>query len=307
MAETSYKDLLVYFNGDFVPWAEATIHIYSPAVKYGAGVFEGIRGYWSDADERMHLFRVADHLRRLEYSQKMMRFDRIFTADEFAAPLDELIRRNRFRESVHIRPTVYVDGTGESAAKGPVDSFIVAIPRGTPEHVHSGCRVQVSSWQRSSDLAMPSRVKANANYNNSRFAAIQAKVDDYDTALMLNARGQVSEGPGMCIFIVRGGMPTTPSITSNILESITRATLIDLLRDDLELACVEREIDRSELYDAEEAFFCGTLWEITPIIEFDGIPVGDGTIGPVTKKLQRAYFDLVMGIAPDPHGWRTTL
>ena len=154
---------------------------------------------------------------------------------------------------------------------------------------------------------MPSRVKANANYNNSRFAAIQARVDGYDTALMLNARGQVSEGPGMCIFIVRDGMPTTPSVTSNILESITRATLIDLLRDELDLACVEREIDRSELYDAEEAFFCGTLWEITPITDFDEILVGDGTIGPVTKKLPHAYFDLVKGIAPDPHGWRTTL
>lgn len=307
MAESSYKDLLVYFNDDFVPWAEATLHVYSPAVKYGAGVFEGIRGYWSDADECMHLFRVADHLRRLEYSQKMMRFDRLFTADEIAAPLIELIRRNEFRESVHIRPTVYVDGAGESAAQGPVDVFIVAIPRGTPEHVHTGCRVQVSSWQRSSDLAMPSRVKANANYNNARFAAIQANVDGYDTALMLNARGQVAEGPGMCIFIVRGGVPTTPSVTSNILESITRATLIDLLRDQLGLTSVEREIDRSELYDAEEAFFCGTLWEITPITEFDGIPVGDGKIGPVTKKLQRAYFDLVTGIAPDPHGWRTTL
>ncbi len=307
MADSEYKDLLVYFNGDFVPWADATIHVYSPAVKYGAGVFEGIRGYWSDADKQMYVFRVADHLQRLEYSQKMMRFERIITAAEITGPLQELIRRNSFRESIHIRPTVYVDGTGESAAQGPIETFIVAIPRGTPEHVHTGCRVQVSSWQRSSDLAMPSRVKANANYNNARFAAIQAKVDGYDTALMLNARGQVSEGPGMCIFIVRGGVPSTPSVTSNILESITRATLIDLLQDKLGLASVEREIDRSELYDAEEAFFCGTLWEITPITEFDGIPVGDGTIGPVTKKLQRAYFDLVMGVVPDPHGWRTTV
>lgn len=307
MDKSGYEDLLVYFNGEFVPWSEATIHVYAPAVKYGAGVFEGIRGYWSEADEQMHLFRVADHLRRLEYSQKMMRFDRIITADEITGPLQELIRRNKFRKSVHIRPTVYVDGTGESAAQGPVAMFIVAIARDTPEYVHTGCRVQVSSWQRSSDLAMPSRVKANANYNNARFASIQARVDGYDTALMLNARGQVSEGPGMCIFMVRGGVPTTPTVTSSILESITRATLIDLLGEQLGLKSVEREIDRSELYDAEEAFFCGTLWEITPIVEIDGIPVGDGKIGPVTNKLQSAYFDLVYGVAPDPHGWRTTL
>ncbi len=307
MAETNYKDLLVYFNGDFVPWAEATVHVYSPAVKYGAGVFEGIRGYWSDADEHMYLFRVADHLRRLEFSQKVMRFDRIVTADELAAPMQELIRRNGFRESVHIRPTVYVDGIGESGAQGPIAAFIVAIPRGTPEFVHTGCRVQVSSWQRLSDLAMPCRVKANANYNNSRFASIQAKFDGYDTALLLNVRGQVSEGPGMCFFMMCDGVPVTPTVTSNILESITRATLIDLLRDQFGLSCVEREIDRSELYYAEEAFFCGTAWEITPITQIDGMPVGDGTVGPVTKKLQRAYFDLVMGIAPDPHGWLTTL
>ena len=307
MAETSNKDLLVYFNGDFVPWAEATIHVYSPAVKYGAGVFEGIRGYWSDADQQMHLFRVADHMRRLEYSQKMMRFERIVTADELVPPMLELVRRNGFREPIHIRPTVYVDGTGESAAQGPIASFIVAIPRGSPKFIHSGCRIQVSSWQRLSDLAMPSRVKANANYNNARFASIQAKVDGYDTALMLNARGQVSEGPGMCFFMLRGGVPTTPSVTSNILESITRATLIDLLRDQLKLESVEREIDRSELYDASEAFFCGTAWEITPVTEIDGIAVGDGKVGPVTKTLQQAYFDLVMGTAPDPHGWLTTL
>ena len=154
---------------------------------------------------------------------------------------------------------------------------------------------------------MPCRVKANANYNNSRFASIQAKFDGYDTALLLNVRGQVSEGPGMCFFMMRDGVPVTPTVTSNILESITRATLIDLLRDQFGLSCVEREIDRSELYYAEEAFFCGTAWEITPITQIDGMPVGDGTVGPVTKKLQRAYFDLVMGVAPDPHGWLTTL
>jgi len=302
-----YGDLSVYLNGEFVPWAEARVHVFSPAMKYGAGVFEGIRGYWTEADGQMQIFRLRDHLLRLEFSQKVMRFERIFSADEVAEPLIELIRRNDFSENVHIRPTVYVDGDGESGAQGPIGISITAVRRGSKAMVKNGCRVQVSSWQRLSDLAMPTRVKANANYNNSRMAAMQAKTDGYDTALMLNAAGHVSEGPGMCFFMVRGGKPVTPSITSNILESITRATVIDLLHEVFDLPTHERDVDRSELYDADEAFFCGTGFEVTPILEIDGMAVGDGKIGPLTKKLQDAYFDLVTGKAADDRGWLTAV
>ncbi len=302
-----YDDLITYFEGDYVPWNEARVHVFSPAVKYGAGVFEGIRGYWSEARGEMVLFRVAEHLKRLEYSQRVMRYERIFSAAEVAEPIMEVMRRNAFGEHVHVRPTVYVDGDGESGSPGPIGLTVTAVRRARKALGETGARVQVSSWQRLSDMAMPVRVKAHANYNNSRMASMQAKNDGYDTTLMLNTAGHVSEGPGMCFVMIRDGVPVTPSITSSILESITRDTVIQLLRDEMGLETVERDIDRSELYACEEAFFCGTAWEVTPITEIDGIAVGDGEIGAETKRLEKLYFDIVTGAAEDTRGWLTAV
>ncbi len=152
---------------------------------------------------------------------------------------------------------------------------------------------------------MPGRAKAVGNYNNSRLAGIQAKIDGYDTALLLNRAGKISEGPSMCFFIVRAGVPITSSITSDILESITRDTVIMLLKDEFGLETKEREIDRSELFLAEEAFFCGTGWEVTPVINIDGAPIGNGTAGPIVKQLQASYFETVTGVTKDRHRWLT--
>jgi branched-chain amino acid aminotransferase len=297
------ENLTVYFNGEWVPWADAKVHIFTPAVKYGAGVFEGICAY--KTPDGMSVFRLKEHLARLEYSQRVMRFERIYTAADLTEPVLEVVRRNGFSETVHIRPTVYVDGIGEAGAPGPIGVAVTAVERKRAANTETGCRVQVSSWQRISDLSMPTRVKAHANYNNSRFATTQARQDGYDTALLMNAKGQVAEGPAMCFFMVRDGKVVTPSITSSILESITRDTVLTLCREELGLETVERDIDRSELYAAEEAFFCGTAWEVTPIAEIDGLPVGAGKPGPVVRSLQTAYFDLVEGRVPDKRGWRT--
>jgi len=297
------ENLTVYFNGEWVPWSDAKVHIYAPAVKYGAGVFEGICAY--KTPDGMSVFRLKEHLARLEYSQRVMRFERIFTADDLTEPVLEVVRRNGFTETVHIRPTVYVDGIGEAGAPGPIGVAVTAVERKRTANTETGCRVQVSSWQRISDLSMPTRVKAHANYNNSRFATTQARQDGYDTALMMNAKGQVAEGPAMCFFMVRDGKVVTPTVTSSILESITRDTVLTLCREELGLETVERDIDRSELYAAEEAFFCGTAWEVTPIREIDGLAVGAGEPGPVVRNLQTAYFDLVEGRVADKRGWRT--
>ena len=223
----------VFFDGAIVPWADARVHVFSPAVKYGAGVFEGIRGYWNDDHQQMYVFRLAEHMQRLHYSQLMMRFDRIIDVDHVAEQILELVRANHHRETLHIRPNVFVAGYGESGARTPVSLAITAVPRPLPQRVESGCSVQVSAWQRVPDRAMPMRVKANANYNNARFAAVQAQLDGYETALFLNDRGKVSEGPGMCFFMIRDGVPVTPSITSDILESITRDTVLTLSRERL--------------------------------------------------------------------------
>ena len=295
----------IYLNGKIVPWEEATVHVFSPAAKYGAGVFEGIRGYWNETKEEMYVFRLKEHMDRLRYSQKVMRYRETADTDEIAEGMLKLLRANEFHETVHIRPVVYVDGYGNFSARGPIGVNITAVPRPLPERVKSGCSVQVSSWVRIPDGVMPARVKANANYNNSRFAEMQAVEDGYDTALLLNHHGYVAEGPGMCFFMVRDGRPVTPSITSDILESITRATVLQLLREYLGLEPVERDVGRSELYAAEEAFFCGTGWEITPITNIDGIPVGDGAVGPIVKRLQERYFAVVHGEVDDHAEWRT--
>ena len=301
MAKAKY----VFFDGAIVPWDDARMHIFSPAVKYGAGVFEGIRGYWNDEQQQMFVFRLAEHLDRLRYSQMMMRFKDPIDGEQVALHTLELLRANEFRETVHIRPTVMVDGDGESSARGPLMLAISAVARPLPKRVSTGCSAQVSSWQRVSDRAMPMRVKAHANYNNARFAAIQASEDGYDTAIFLNDRGKVSEGPGMCLFIVRDGVPITPSITSDILESITRDTVLELFRARLGLKPVEREVDRSELLAAEEAFFCGTGWEITPLTSVDRMAVGTGEVGPITKAIQQIYFDTVHGRVDEYQSWRT--
>lgn len=301
---SEYSDLTVYLDGEFIPWDQANIHIFSPAVKYGAAVFEGIRGYWNADTGVMHLFRLDEHMRRMELSQRIMRFGSIVPAGEMAEKTIELMRRNAFRSSVHIRPTAYVGGSGESYATDPIGAFITAIPRGTPKSVETGVRAQISSWQRIADNVMPARAKANANYNNSRYAGLQAKKDGYDAAILLNSRGKVSEGQGMCLFIVRNGVAVTPSATSDILESITRDTVITLLGD-MGIPVEQRDLDRSEFFDASEAFFCGTGAEITPIIDVDGDSIGSGARGDVTGALQKTYFDIAHGRVPDRAEWRT--
>ena len=296
--------LIVYFNGEFVPWNEARVHVFSPFAKYGAAVFEGVRGYWSENRGRMLLFRLREHMERLELSQRIMRFGEIVPADDMCAATLDLVRRNGFRTSVHIRPTVYVDGEGGSSARGPIGTCITAVPRGTPKRVEEGCTAQVSSWERISDRSMPARAKANANYNNVRFAGIQAGIDGYDAAILLNSRGKVAEAQGMCLFLIRDGVAVTPSVTSDILESITRDTVLTLLRD-MGIAARERDVDRSEFFAASEAFFCGTGWEITPLNAVDGAPIGTGRPGEVTRRVQKAYFELVSGVSGDRPEWLT--
>jgi branched-chain amino acid aminotransferase len=296
---------LVYFDGRLVPWEDARVHVFTPLAKYGAGVFEGIRGYWNADARQLFVFRMREHLERLTYSQVMMRMQPLVPAPTVQAAMMALLQANAFTETVHIRAMVYVDGEGESSAAGPTALTITALARPMPPRVRAGVRAQVSSWRRIADQAMPMRAKANANYNNGRLAGMQAQVDGYDAAIILNDRGKVSEGPGMCLFIVRGGVPITPDLTSDILESITRETVLTLLGEDMGLAPVQRQVDRSELIAAEEAFFCGTGWEITPITSVDGIPIGSGEPGPITRALQTLYFDVVHGRDPTRARWCT--
>lgn len=292
-----------FMNDRVVPWEEATVHVASVGFKFGTAVFEGIRGYWNAGREQMYLFRMPEHLQRLVYSQTFMRFEPRVDPGLVEQGVVALLRANEFREDVHIMATAYVSGPGGPGTCTPTGLAITAGPRRDIPWTERGCRVQVSSWQRVPDRAMPMRVKCNANYQNGRLAALQANADGYDTALLLNGSGKVAEGPGMCFFMFRDGRAVTPTTTSDILESITRETVIELLTE-AGVEVVERDIDRSELVAADEAFFCGTAWEVTPIVTIDGLPVGAGVVGEQVRTLQQTYFARVRGEVEAGSQWR---
>ena len=301
MAKAKY----VFLNDRVVPWEEGRVHVSSAGFKFGAAVFEGIRGYWNEQARQMYLFRLHDHMQRLVHSQKFMRFDRIVESEYVVESTIELVRANEYRETVHIMPTVFIEGYGGPAVCGPVNLSITAYPGIGPGFLESGCSVQVSSWQRVADNAMPVRIKCNANYQNGRIATVQARADGYDAVLMLNGRGKVSEGSGQCFFMLRNGRIVTPSASNDILESITRETVIELLPECTGLEVEQRDVDRSELVSADEAFFCGTAWEVTPITSIDRLPVGTGEVGPTVRALQDAYFRIAKGETDDRTQWRT--
>ena len=296
----------VFLNDQIVPWDEARVHVSTVAFKFGTAVFEGVRGYWNDAEQRMYVFQLHEHMQRLIYSQRAMRFDGLIDTAWIGEKTLELLRANDFREGVHIMTTVFVNGYGDPLTRGPLGLAITAGPRKNSNKLEVGVTAQVSSWMRSPDNAMPMRIKCNANYQNGRMAGLQAQTDGYDTAILLNSRGKVAEGPAMCFFMVRDGRLVTPSVNSDILESITRRTVLQLAAE-LGLPTVEREVDRSELYAAEEAFFCGTAWEVTPITSIDRMPLGEGKPGPHTRRLQETLLGIADGTNADHAEWRTPL
>ena len=287
-----------------VPWDDARIHISSLAFKYGAGVFEGIRAYWNDDTERMILWQMDEHLDRLAEGQRFMRFEEPIPQAEIAAAIEELIKANGFRDNVHITATVFLSGPGQPFLCAPVSLAVTAMARG--DYRTEGVSVQVSSWRRVSDAAQPQRIKSNGNYLNGRLASVQARRDGYDTALMLGQDGKVSEGPAMCFFMVRNGVAITPDRQSDILESITRDTMITLLKE-AGVPVEERKIDRSELAMASEAFFCGTAWEIAPIRMIDGLDMPAGSPGPVTEALKTRFEALTTGRDNRHPEWRRML
>lgn len=301
MAKAKY----VFLNDEIVPWDEAKVHVATVAFKFGTAVFEGLRAYWNGTEEQLYLLLLDAHMRRLDFSQRFMRFENPIDSHYVGEKILDLLRASEPREGVHILATVFVDAFGPPATSGPVGLAITAAPRTDPKMRERGCSAQVSSWQRVPDIAMPMRVKCNANYQNGRLASLQAKADGYDTAILMNSRGKISEGPSMCFFMIRDGKAVTPTTTSDILESITRKAVIELLKTQLRLEVEERDIDRSELPAADEAFYCGTAWEITPIVSIDRLPVGDGKVGPIVRKLQQVYADVAAGRIPDYPQWRT--
>ena len=297
-------ELKIWMNGNLVSQAEAALPVNSAAVFYATNVFEGLRAYWNDADEESYCFRLAEHFSRFRESMKMMRFDIPYSDDDLIQAVRETLTGNELREDVHMHMVAYVLGTGLDATT-PTGLYIN--PRRRPRSpVGTGIACCVSSWARTSDNAIPIRLKSGSNYQNGRLATLQANADGYDQPIFLNKDGHVAEGTGATFFMVRKGRLVTPPITADILESITRTTLIENIYPELfGMEVVEREIDRTELYVADEAFFCGSGYEITPITSIDRFPLGDGKVGPVTQRLSDAYMDLVRGVDKRFPEWRT--
>jgi branched-chain amino acid aminotransferase len=300
------KAKYIFLNGQLVPYADARIHVLTPAAKYGATVYEGIRGYWSPEENQIYLFRLDDHLRRLFHSMEMTWMKPPYSLEEFKGHVIHLIKKNDFEEDIHIRIMVFVlSDDGSMISTEPVGAAIAALPMGRiTSKSETGLRCAVSSWRRISDNSTPPRIKCAGNYQNSRLAGIQVSLDGYDNVIILNENGKVSEGAGSNIFLIRNGIPLTPSVTSNILEGITRDTIIRLFDEKHGLKTVEREIDRSELYVAEEIFYCGSASEIVPIISVDKHNISDGRPGPLTKAVKESYVNLVRGKIPDSRNWR---
>ena len=286
---------VLWLAGRLVPEKDAKIHVLSPTCQYGINVFEGIRCYLSDSGNQLLAFRFKDHLDRLFRSAKILRLSLKYTASEIQSAFIDTIIANGYMEDISVRITFYINELTNWAYKGDCEMMIAPIPMGRAYNSEIGITACVSSWERISDRSVSPRIKAGANYINSRMAQLEALDNGFDSALFLNREGKVSEAPGSCIFIVRDGALITPPITASILESITRDTVIDIAKDDIGLTVIERDIDRTELYICDEIFLCGTAAEITPIVSVDKIIVGDGKPSEITKSISQRYFDIVRG------------
>jgi len=297
-----------WMNGRIVPWEDSRIHVNTDAVLRGASVFEGLRAYRSADGDDLLLFRVGDHMHRLfGTSMRFLRMRAPHGPDELLQGVIDLLHANEIRDDAHIRVVVYFDEVDVGhEVDGATGAFIMAFQRAPSPRLQTGVRTTLSPWRRLSDSAMSPRVKASANYLNGRVAGVDARTKGFDTPVMLNDHGKVSEGPGQNVFLVRDGVLITPRTTDAILEGITRATVIGLARG-LGVTVEEREVDPTELYIADELFYAGTAWEVTPVVEIDGYRVGDGTAGAVTSRVQSAYFDLVRGRCDAPAGWLTSV
>lgn len=298
--------LFVWVDGRLVPWDEATIHITQLGTASVSSVFEGIRAYWNAQAHRLFVFRLDAHMERFAQSMRLMRMQQPFSNAKLAEAVVALLRTNKYAEDVYVRPFAFL----EAPTFGGVPSDRARLVLSTtpwPSRLLSGkvTHACVSSWSRITDNVMPPRVKASSNYLNSRLAAEEAKRNGYDAALILNPNGKVAEAPGACLMIVRDGKIITPSVTSGILESITRSTLIQLCREILHVDVIEREVDRTELYVAREAFLCGTGAEVTPVASVDRFTLGDGGSAPITQRVESLYHDLVRGIDSRYAEWRT--
>jgi branched-chain amino acid aminotransferase len=286
-----------YFQKQIIPLADAKIGIMTHAFNYGTGVFEGIRGNWNEDQEQVYVFRIKEHFDRLRRSSRIMQIDFPYTNEELSSTVTKLVEMGGFREDVYIRPLAYKSSEvlGVRLHDLEDDLLIFVAPFGPYLDIEKGARCQTSSWRRVADTGIPARAKITGIYANSALAKTEAQLNGFDEAIMLDERGHISEGSGENIFVVMDGVIYTPPPSSDILVGITRDTVMTLAREELGIPVVERDIDRTELYTADECFMTGTAAHVTPVVELDRRAIGDGKMGPVSREMVRLYFDIIKG------------
>lgn len=308
-ASSAQKLEYAYFQGKVVPFQEATLDLRNPAFLYGTSLFEGIRGYWVADKGQLSVFRMKEHYNRLLKNSKLFYMTPDLTTEDLCRITVDLIQRNRHDSDIYIRPTLYK--TGESITPSleytETDFCLWTKPMGEYLDLEKGLSVCVSNWRRLPDNSIPARAKAGGAYMNTALAVTDARKMGYDDAIFLTGEGTVSEGSAMNLFLIKEGKLVTPSKTEDILEGITRETIITLAKQELGLDTEERTIDRTELYHADEAFFCGTGAQVAAISRIDNRPVGEGKPGSLTRKIQALYFDVVKNKLPKYSHWCTVV
>jgi branched-chain amino acid aminotransferase len=296
-----------FFKGRIVPYSEAKVGVMTHALNYGTGCFGGIRAYWNEEEKQLLVFRPHDHFRRFLQSAKLLCMDLGYTEDELVNITLDLLRTEGYREDSYIRPLAYkADEIIGVKLQDLRDEFtIFSVPFGRYVENDEGAHVTISSWRRVDDNSIPARGKITGAYVNSAFIKTDALASGFDEAIVLNRDGHVSEGSAENIFMLRDGVAVTPPVKDNILEGITRRTMMTLLRDDLGVDVVERSIDRTELYVADELWFSGTGVQIAAITRIDHRPIGSGKMGPLVSELRDLFFDVMRGRVPKYRHWNT--
>jgi branched-chain amino acid aminotransferase len=298
------RDGKIWMDGRLIEWRDAKIHVLTHTLHYGCGAFEGVRAY--DAVGGTAIFRLREHTERLFNSAKILRMKIPFTVDQVMEAQREVVRANGLK-SCYIRPLTWIGSQklGVSPKGNQIHLMIAAWPWGAylgEEGMKRGIRVKISSYTRHHVNITMTQAKAVSNYTNSILANMEATDDGYDEAMLLDASGFVSEGAGENLFVIKGGVVYTPDLSAGALNGITRNTVFSICQD-LGLKLVEKRITRDEVYIADEAFFTGTAAEVTPIRELDRIEIGSGSRGPITEKIQTAFFDIVNGRNPKYAEW----
>lgn len=296
-----------FFEGQFVPIEQAQVNVMTHALHYGTACFGGIRAYWNEDDAQLYVFRLADHAARFLQSCRLLMMDLPYSVEDLSRIVIDLLRMEGFRTDTYVRPLGYkADLKIGVMLHGLTDRVtIFSLPFGRYVDKEEGASACVSSWRRIDDNEIPARGKIAGAYVNSAFVKSEALLDGYDEGIVLDQSGHVSEGSAENIFMVRNGQLITPPVSANILEGITRRTVMELAAAELGIPTVERQIDRTELYVCDELFFCGTGVQLAAITSVDRRPVGQGVMGPITQAVRNLYFEVLRGRVAKYRHWNT--